>query len=140
MDVKILNGGKGSKYPAQVSKRGQLVVGPLDFGKAYNTEANVINTAFNLVPPLTSKKFVITDLVIYANKAVGASDARVELYEADDITDTTVSETLFLQEMVKQTRLVMDTLNILVNEGKWINVKTDDNTVFVTVVGYYVDA
>ena len=67
--------GKGRGGEVCVTSRNQLVVAPLDFSTAYNVEADVINTAFNFVPPIAGKRFVITDILLYANKSVGASDA-----------------------------------------------------------------
>ena len=125
---------------AQVTSRGQLVTAPLDFSSAYNATADVINTGYNLVTPQTSKRFVITDILLYANRNVGVNDATVEIYEASSDSSTTVDKSLFLAEMVRQAARDLTGLNLLVTEGKWVNIKTDDDDIFATIMGYYIDA
>ena len=132
--------GWGTGTKACVSTRGQLVVGPLDFSTAYTATANVINTAFNFVPPIANKRFVITDILLYANKGIGTGDATIVLYEADGVSETTSTKDILNIEMVKQTSRDITGLNLIVSEGKWVNIKTDDNTIFATIMGYYVDA
>lgn len=130
--------GSGKGYKAQVTKYNQLVTAPYDFSEAYATTASVINTAYNFVPPKQSERFVVTDILLYANKDVGAADATVDLYEADGATETTISKSILSLEMLKQTTITLTGLNMIVSEGKWLNIKTDDNTIFATVMGYYV--
>ena len=43
-------------------------------------------------------------------------------------------------EIPKKTSLTLTGLNIIVTEGRWVNVKTDDDDVFATVAGYFVTA
>lgn len=136
--AKIVDG-SGSHSEAKVTKRGQLITAPLDFSTFYNAEVDVINTGFTIVTPRGGKQFVITSLIVYANKLVGTGDATVEIYEADSLDSTVVSASIFKQEMLKQTNLPLGQLNVIVSEGKWVNVKTDDNTIFVNMAGYYVD-
>jgi hypothetical protein len=132
--------GRGGSQKACVTSRGELVVGRSDYSLAYNVTADVINTGYNLVEPKAGKRFVITDIFLYANKNVGAGDATVVLYEADADNTATVSKTLFTSEMLKQTRADLTGLNLIVTAGKWVNVKTDDDDIFCTIMGYYVDA
>ncbi len=40
--------------------------------------------------------------------------------------------------MLKQTSRDFVGLNLVINEGKWLNIKTDDATIFASVLGYYV--
>lgn len=132
--------GWGTGTRACVTPRGQLVTAPLEYSTFYNTTANVDDTAFNLVTPQSNKRFVITTITLYANKNVGILDAVVDLYEASSPSSTTIDKQLLKQEMPQKTSLVLTGLNIIVTEGKWINVKTDDNDVFVNIAGYYVEA
>lgn len=132
--------GKGSASRACVTKRNQLVTAPLDFSTFYPVTADVIDTGYNIAPAMAKLQFIITDIVLSANRNVGVNDATVVIYEADSLTETTVAKTVFTQEMVKQTSIAITGLNIIVTEGKWLNVKTNDDDVFVNVAGYYVDA
>lgn len=136
----LLSDGFGNGITAGVSSRGQLVTGPLDFSTAYAVTASVDDTAYNFVPPKSGKRFVITDILLYANKGVGVADATVAVYEADSATSTAVTKSILAIEMLKQTARDITGLNLIVSEGKWVNIKTDDNTVFATMMGYYVSA
>jgi hypothetical protein len=129
----------GGTYGAKVTSRNQLVVAPLGFSTFYSGTAGVDNTAVNLIIPKTRKNFIITDIVLYANKFVGASDAAVELYEAAGPDVLATTNTIILQEMQKNTNLVLTGLNIIVTEGLWVNLKTDDDDIFANIAGYYVD-
>lgn len=137
IDVNIADRATGNS--TLITSRGQLVTGALDYSTAYTVEANVINTAFNFVGPIIGKRFVLTDVLLYANKGVGAADATVELYETTSATSTTVERAILTMEMLKQTSRDMTGLNLICTAGRWINIKTDDNTVFATIMGYYVN-
>jgi len=132
--------GYGTENVARVTERGQLVVSNINFEEAYNAVANVNNQAFNLVTPDSDKQFVITAILLYANKNVGTNDATIEIYEAEDDNDTTVAKSILQVEMPKQTTRDIVGLNLIVTEGRWVNIKTDDNTIYSTIFGYYVDA
>lgn len=141
IDINIEDG-SGTSTTAKVSSRGQLVTGALDFSSAFTVTADVADTAFSLVPPITGKKFVITDLLIDAGKSVSASTAgTVEIYEATKVDETTIDKLILSIEMLKNTNRVITGINLIVaSEGRWINLKTTDATVAATLLGYYVDA
>jgi hypothetical protein len=132
--------GRGTNQAACVTSRGELVVGDSDYSTAYTVEANIDNTAFNFVGPISNKRFVITSILLYANKGVGAADASVQVYEADADDTTTVSKTILDLEMLKNSARDITGIRLIVTEGKWVNIKTDDNTIFATIMGYYVTA
>ena len=129
-----------NQFGANVSKRGQLITAPLDFTKMYPQKLDVINTAYSYIGPLAGKRFVITVITLMANKNVGASDATIEIYEADSLTSITVMESIFKTELVKYGHIEMTGLNLITNEGVWINGKTDDDDIFTNIGGYYVEA
>jgi len=139
IDVKIKDG-KGSGSQACVTSRGQLVVAPLSFSTAYAVSATVVNTAYNFIEPVSGKQFVITDILLYANKGVGVADATVVLYAADSATTLTETKIILSIEMLKNSSRDITGLNLIMVEGRWLNIKTDDNTIFATVMGYYVNA
>ena len=129
-------------HKAKVTKRGQTVVAPLSYSRFFTNTASVINTAYNLVTPKPGKKFVITDMILSADKGVsGTNGAIVEVYEAEAIDTTTVSTTIYSDEILKLDRVILTGLNVLiVNEGRWINFKTNDNNVRASIAGYYIAA
>lgn len=139
MSLKIeLKDGHGDGYTQKVSKWGIAATGAIDFSVSYPVTASVINTAYNFVGPQAGKQFIVTDIMLYANKNVGANDATVEIYEADGVDSTTVYKSVLVTEMLKQTSRDFIGLNLLVTQGKWLNIKTDDNTIYASVLGYYV--
>lgn len=135
----IEDGGSGGTK-AKVTTRGQLVVGSLEYDSHVGNTMTAINTAYNFYAPVAGKRFVITAMLLYADKNVGASDASVEIYEAESATSTTIAESIISIEMPKSTYRDITGLNIILNEGVWLNGKTNDNNIFSTIMGYYVDA
>jgi len=138
LDVQIQDGG-GSSRKAHVSSSGELIVNKVDYSSAYSLTADVINTGYNFVPPQFNKRFVVTDILLYANKNVGVNDATVVLYEADSATSTTSTKTILNIEMQKNSSRDITGLNLIISEGKWVNIKTDDDDIFATLMGFYVD-
>ena len=137
IDVELRDG-RGTSNKVKVTSRGQLIVAPLEFSTAYTLTVASPSTAYNLVPPKMNHRFVITDILLYADKGVGASDARVNLYEATSATATTIDVDILDIEMVKSTARDMTGLNLIVTESRWVNIKTDDSTIYATVMGYYI--
>ncbi len=129
--------GRGTNS-VQITTRGQLVTAPLSFSSVFAAEANVINTAFNLTSPQAGKRFVLTDVMLFANKGVGVNDATIELYEATAVDTITVDRSILLFEMLKQSSRDLTGLNLICSEGRWINIKTNDTTIFANIMGYFV--
>lgn len=125
---------------SKISSRGELVVGKLAFSEAYNATADVINTAYSVIAPKTKQRFLITDILIYANKNVGVNDATIYIYEASGPDITTVTKSILNTEIKASTSRDLTGLNLIITEGVWVNVKTDDDDVFFTIMGYYVHA
>lgn len=132
-----LEDGWGTGSTVWVSEAGVMATGPLDYSQAYNATADVANTAYNLIEPKAGQIFVVTAILLYANKNVGAGDATVDLYEADAVDTTTIFKSVLSTEMPQKTTRDLTGLNLKVSEGKWLNVKTDDDDIFCTVFGYY---
>jgi len=123
---------------AKVTEYGQVVTAPLDFSDSIPHDLLIINTAYNFFGPRPNKIFIITAMVFSGEKtSVGVNGATVDVYEADSATSTTV-EVSKLRVVVPQiTPVIMTGLNLKVSTGKWLNAKTDDNNVLVTIMGYY---
>ena len=124
---------------ATVTKRGQLVTGPLSYSSAYFASASVNDTAAVLVVPRAGERFVMTGILLDADNGVSTNvGAEVIIYEAISATSTTATRTVLSFSMVKNSNRIITDLNLICTEGAWINVKTDDNTVNATMMGYYV--
>lgn len=128
---------------AKVTKRGQLVTAPLSYSTFYNATAGTDNVPVNIIAPKTNKRFVITAIIVYANKNVSASgDATVTIYEGTGPTATQGSSdaTIFTQDVPQKITVALTGLNIIVTEGVWVNGVTNDDDVSFNLSGYYVDA
>jgi len=125
-----------SGMTARVTQFGQLVTSPIAYSTPVVDSLVTINTAFNFIEPLANHQIVITDIILTADKNVGASGALVRVYCADAIDTTTVAAGILDLEMLKNTARDLIGLNLVVGAGKWVNAKTDDNNIQVTI-GYY---
>jgi hypothetical protein len=132
--------GNGTRQMACVTKRGQLVVGPLAFSEAYNVTLGTASLPGNIATPKANKSFIITALSLYANKNVGINDAAVEIYENSvGPAGATQEKIVFQTELQKNSSRDITPLNLEITTGKWLNAVTDDDDVFITVMGYYIE-
>jgi len=135
----VIKGGNGGGI-ANVTTRNQLVTSPLDFSIFYTASTASNNVAVNVVPPMTGKNFVITDLILSGDRSIAQNGAVTEVYENSiGPTSATVTKTIYTDEIAKQTRAVLTGLNIIVTEARWVNVKSDDVIVRCNIAGYYVE-
>ena len=131
--------GKGGM--ALTTSRGQLVTAPLDYSTPYAVAVIVADTGYNFVSPIAGKRFVITDIILDANKNISATTPQaVVIYEAASATTATPSTTILTVEMIKNTNRIITGLNMITSTGKWINIKCEDTTINATIMGYYVSA
>ena len=139
MSLNIEIKGEGSSNRAKVTKLGQVVTAPLEFSKTYYNSLATINTAFNFMVPKTRQNIVITDIIISGDRNVGTGGSLVEIYCADSATELTVEEEILTVPVAKNASLPLTGLNLVIPSGFWINAKCDDNIVYITIMGYYVD-
>ncbi len=124
----------------EVTPSGELVVAPLSYNKTVFNELAEDDTAYNFYEPKTLQQFVITGFNMKADRDVSTTvDATVIIYEAESKNSTTVSKVLFQEAMVRGERTGQDNANILVNPGVWINAKTSDDDIHMTIMGYYIN-
>lgn len=124
-------------YTAKVTKYGQLVSAPIEFSEFYAATAGTDDVPVNVVKPKSNKQFVITAMIISANRNVTAQSA-ITIYEASGPNATTQDKVILSVEVSKNTTLPLTGLNILISEGKWINAVADDDDAFINISGYYV--
>jgi hypothetical protein len=131
--------GQGTATVAGVNPIGGLIVAPYSYDQTEFNELAAVNTAYNFYVPQGDKKFVITGIFFRADKQVsGSADATVVVYEATSDSETTVDKVLMQFAATEGDILTISPLNILVNEGRWVNAKTDDDDIHMTITGYYV--
>ncbi len=125
---------------AKVTSSGELVVAPLAYSETQFKELAVDNTAYNFYAPKPGKQFVITGIVAKADRDVAtATDASVIVYEADKEDSLTVDKVLYQDAMVRGEKISLTGLKILVNPGVWLNAKTSDDDIHMTIMGYYIE-
>ena len=129
----------GTDISAKVSTRGELIVGRLNFSSAYSAILTVINTGYNLIVPKNDHCFVITDILLAGDNGIGASSSKTILYTANSPTSTTEIDTIITAEIQSKSARDFIGLNLLVPHGVWLNIKCDDNTIYATIMGYYID-
>jgi len=124
---------------AKVTVSGELVIAPLHYSDPQFIELAEPDTAYNFFAPISDKSFVITGFNMKADRDVSTTvDASVIIYEADGEDETTVSKVLFQEALVRGERTGYTNMNTFVNSGKWINAKTTDDDIHVTIFGYYI--
>jgi hypothetical protein len=129
-----------SGMAATVTEFGQLVTAPVDYSIITQQVAAIDNQAYNLAVPTQGQQIVVTSIILTGGRDIGSTGATVDLYLADSPIATTFTpeDAVFSLELVKNGQLVLNNLNLITEAGKWINVKTDDNTVYCTILYYRV--
>lgn len=124
----------------KVNEAGELLIsdGPYDLA-AFN-ELDTINTAYNFYGPRGREQFVITGFLLYGDKQVsGSTNATVIIYEASQSDSVTEDRVLVQCEVGQNQSIPFPNIRILCNKGVYINAKTDDDDIHMTVFGHYVD-
>ena len=135
----IVDGFHGTRNKACVTKIGQLVTTPFRYDETEFKELAVNDTAYNFYSPKHEQQFVITGIVAVGDQQITAnSNADVVVYEATAPDTTTVEKVLFQTAIARDSFQGLPSLNILVNKGVWINAKTTDDDVHMTIMGYYI--
>ena len=131
--------GTGTGARACVTTNGQVVTAPYAYDDVSFMELAEANTAYNFFEPKDGKQFVITGMYAKADKQVSSTtEATVVLYEGDSSSTTTVDKTLFSAAVLQYDQISITPMNLLVTAGKFVNGKTTDDDVHVTLFGYYV--
>lgn len=123
---------------AKVTRYNQLVVAPVEYDTAFN--ATLDTNTKNLLPPIAGSQFVVTGIYLTAKKNI-TGDVIVEVFQANSSTQTviTANNDVFTVEMLKNTFRDITGLNLILNEGSFLNAKADDGEVLLTVTGYYIE-
>lgn len=126
-----------AKVGARVTSNGQLVVAPYAYDEVQYTKLDAAAQGYTFFPPKAGQQFVLTGVVLTADKNV-VGDCIVDIYEAVAEDSATIDKSIFQFEILKNSDRQLVGLNILINEGVFLNAKTDDDDVFATLMGYYV--
>jgi hypothetical protein len=124
----------------QVNAAGELLVsdGPYDLSTFKNMDVD--NQAYNFFGPNGQKQFVITGFLAYGDRDINDNtDTTVIVYEASAPDTTTVDRTVIRFELAKLSSVPFPNIRILLNKGVYLNAKTSDDDVHMTIFGHYVD-
>jgi hypothetical protein len=124
----------------RINENGELLIssGPYDLAE-FNELASP-NTAYNFYKPLGSDQFVITGFLVYGDKQVSTlTNATVVIYEADQPDTVTEKRVLIQFEVGQNQSIPFPNIRILCNKGVYINAKTDDDDIHMTIFGHYVN-
>lgn len=102
-------------------------------------QAMTTTSPFVFFRPREHRSFCITGIEVKATRSVdNTTAARIVVYEASSATSTTEDRVLYETALVRgEDGLMPPGVRLLVNEGKWVNGKTDDATVNINLFGFY---
>jgi len=130
-----------SDNSARVTRFGQLVVSPLDYSRPFERELLVVDTAVNFLTPEQDKFIVITDIIVSTDKNVSNVDpADIEIYEADEADSLVANPSIVNPQMIRASNFIAIGLNWIIPIGKWVNAKTNDVGVKITIASYRIPA
>ncbi len=135
--VRIKYGSTGTE--AKVTPLGQLVVAALAYDDTAFKELAEPDTAYNFYKSRSGRQFVITGIRAKADRQVSTTvDADVVIYEATSESTTVVDKVLHQEALVRGESITLLPMNVLVTAGKYVNAKTTDDDIHMTIMGYYV--
>jgi hypothetical protein len=129
----------GSQQVA-VNEAGEILVSDGPYDLVVFNELDLINTAYNFFGPRGVEQFVITGFLMYGDKQVNSStNATVIIYESSQPDSTTEDRVLVQVEVGQNQSIPFPNIRVLCNKGVYINAKTDDDDIHMTIFGHYVD-
>jgi hypothetical protein len=129
-----------SASTAEISGIGEQYVAPRYYSDSYYLSVNLADTAFEVIPAKSGKKFIITSLIFASSKTFGSATTAetLTLYEASP-ADIDASLKIFTQiDLLKNDRLVATGLNLATSTAVSLIASATDTNVNVTIAGYYV--
>ena len=138
-DIKVRIVGANDQE-VSVNAAGELLTSDGPYDLSVFNDMDVINTAYNYYGPKGRLQFVITGLLAFGDKDISnASDTTVSIYESSASNSTTEDRVLLKAELAQLSTLPFPSVKILCNVGVYINAKTTDDDVHMTIFGHYVD-
>ena len=131
--------GSANSVTTKVTDRGQLVTAPLEFSTPVFHSLTANDTPDTWFKPLAGKRLVITDIIAQTDRSV-TTQALIDIYESSSENSATIDKEIFQFDLPKQDSLILTGLNIILNEGIFLNAKADDSNILLTIGGYFVEA
>lgn len=127
----------GHRHEVGVTHAGELVTAPFAFSIPVHGLLDTDNVAVNFIEPRAGFHPVITGYSLETTRDVGPDGAKVVVYEAASNDTLTVARIILSFDMPKQSERAAQGANMDLNAGVWVNAKTDDDDVNVTLIYYY---
>lgn len=138
--IKLVDG-NGTQKLASVNVDGVLAVGNLKPTESENQQLNLANTAFNFVKVKSKEKFVLTGVIINADRFVSANGADVVIYAANTADSITPLKIIFELDILRnQTIPILGSGQFEIGSGLFLNAKTTSGNINVTMLGYFLPA
>jgi len=128
-----------SGFLGKVSDQGEILTRQLKFDEVKFQSIDANDTAFNFFKAVANQRFVITGIILNTNKDIGVNGAIIDIYEASSVSSTTIDKSLLELNLLKNQTTSVVPLLLGVSEGKFVNGKSDDAIVNVSIVGYFID-
>lgn len=132
----FIKDGTGSGHLVRVTHASELIVSGIGDNESVFKSMDTANTAFNFFIPKSKENFFITSVLI----TTPAASTNTDIYEATSVTSTTINKQL-LRIGTSSRGFIPINLPfggfLKVNEGFFVNAKTDNTTVDLTIIGYY---
>jgi len=132
----FIKDGQGSGHHVRVDHTNSIKVREGEPSTASRTQLAANNVGYTLKAPIQGFKFLITGLIINAASTV-TGNATIDIYESDTADSTVSTMDILTLDILKNDTIIILPVNILVEKGSFINAKTDDNVVNITILGYY---
>ena len=124
---------------ASITSQGALVVAPYAYNESVFKELGTDDAGFTFYNPVVGRRFILDGFLAYGDKQVASvTNATVVIFEATSKDSSTVSKILFQFEIGQNQSISFSGTNIRAREGFFINAKTDDDDVHMTILGYFV--
>jgi hypothetical protein len=129
---------------AHISENHEVIVRQFDYSEPYPLVlAGASSTlANNLVEARASEQFIVTGVIIEADRNIGNTGADTVIYEATASDSTVQSKILFSADILKQTNFAppIPDAGIKVAQGSYVNVNRDATagTVRAFLYGYFI--
>ena len=123
----------------KVNDGGELQIAQGSYDLASFNELDIVDTGYTFYEPFGNNNFVITGFLIYGDKQVNSNtNATVTIYEASERGSTTVDRTIVQVEVGQNQSIPFPNIRILTSYGTYINAKTTDDDIHMTIFGHYV--
>lgn len=138
ISVRLIDSASGRE--AKIRSDGSLTTSDNQSSVAYNAKFDVDDVAVEIVPAVHDKIFCITGIILTGNKNIATgTDAVVDIYTSTASASTAVVTTILTIPVARSSQAVMLGLLLSADRAHFINGKTSDEDVLVTIFGFYID-